>query len=199
MKTPLRYLLFFLFVVSSTSNEARAQNSSSATANRATLVALLDTSHVFKNHERFKQRMEVLKQEIKALDEDMKRGRDRLSQLQQKLADLKPGTSEYNQLEADIARQMGDLQIRARQKQMELMDEEARVYHETYVQIEREVAALAERFGIGLVLRFDRDAIDPQDRSSVLKGVNRAVVYQRNLDITEMVLERVNIPQTSNR
>ena len=32
----------------------------------------------------------------------------------------------------------------------------------------------------------------PDDRNSVLAGVNRAVVYQQNLDITQLILQKLN-------
>ena len=45
---------------------------------------------------------------------------------------------------------------------------------------------------IALVLRFDSEPIDKDSRTAVIKGVNRNVVFQRNRDLTDIILERVN-------
>ena len=47
-------------------------------------------------------------------------------------------------------------------------------------------------YGISLVLRYNGEEIRPDDRNSVLAGVNRAIVYQNNLDITKEISDRVN-------
>ena len=59
--------------------------------------------------------------------------------------------------------------------------------------IEAEVKTFAERNGINLVLRFNKlDDMKEEDRASVLQGVNRAVVFQQRLDITELILGKLN-------
>ena len=51
------------------------------------------------------------------------------------------------------------------------------------------VSTLAERNDIKLVLRFNSEAMKADDRNSVLQGVNRAIVYQKNLNITNLVVK----------
>jgi hypothetical protein len=41
-------------------------------------------------------------------------------------------------------------------------------------------------------MRYSGEPIDPEDRASILQGVNRALVYHRNLDITDEIIDRVN-------
>ena len=53
--------------------------------------------------------------------------------------------------------------------------------------------AFADQAGIDLVLRYNGEKINPEDRASVLQGVNRALVYHRgDLDITNEILDRLN-------
>ena len=54
------------------------------------------------------------------------------------------------------------------------------------------VENIASQHGISLVLRFDSEEIDPNNRAEVIKGVNRAVVYHRRLDLTGMVSKEMN-------
>ena len=54
------------------------------------------------------------------------------------------------------------------------------------------VSSVAASNGISLVIRFDSEDIDPTNRGEVIKGVNRAVVYHRQLDLTRMVSSAMN-------
>ncbi len=81
-------------------------------------------------------------------------------------------------------------------KRREFLEQEAKVYYGIYREIEDSVAVFAERNRIGLVLRYSGDEMKPDDRASVLQGVNRPVVFQRNLDITQHVLNQLNAGAT---
>ena len=80
----------------------------------------------------------------------------------------------------------------SRQTESELLNREARVYYDTYREMQTVVKALAEANGLSLVLRFDSESIDPNNRNEVIKGVNRAVVFHRKLDLTAMVSAELN-------
>ena len=54
------------------------------------------------------------------------------------------------------------------------------------------VDSFAKRNGIALVIQFSADKIDPANPQSIMRGVNRAVVYQHQLNITDFVIEIVN-------
>ena len=82
-------------------------------------------------------------------------------------------------------------------KRKDFLQREARVYYNVYAEVVKEVEYFAQRQGIDLVVRFNSGQIDPQDRKSVLEGVNRAVVYQRHLNITSHILNRLNGPTST--
>ena len=71
------------------------------------------------------------------------------------------------------------MQVETQLKKKEFLEDEARVYFETYGRVEQVIRAYASRNGIGLVLRFSREKMNENDRNSVLAGVNRAVVFLR--------------------
>jgi hypothetical protein len=54
------------------------------------------------------------------------------------------------------------------------------------------VAKFCQSYGIQLVVRFDRDAIDPSNPQEVLAGLNRPVIFQNSLDITNYIIESLN-------
>ncbi len=51
---------------------------------------------------------------------------------------------------------------------------------------------MARKREIRLVVRYDIVPIDQENRDSILKGVNRYVVFQDKIDITEEVIEGLN-------
>lgn len=160
-------------------------------------VALIDISHVFKNHDRFKQRTEEIKNEIKDFETQINNERKQLNEKRQKLSDYQSGSREYQTLETEIAQQIANQNVTAELKRKEILEREAKVYFETYEEIRQAVEAFAKHHHIGLVLRFDSEEIDANDRGSVLRGVNRAVVYQDQINITYEILQLVNQPRTA--
>ena len=104
---------------------------------------------------------------------------------------MEPGP-QRNQREADIEQQHAKLRTTARQTEAELLSREARVYYETYQEMQTVVEGMAKEYGLSLVLRFDSESIDPNNREEVITGVNRAVVFHRQLDLTGLVSKALN-------
>jgi hypothetical protein len=83
-------------------------------------------------------------------------------------------------------------QLEAAKQQKEFMEREARAYFTAYKEVEAAVQEFAVRNRINLVLRYSGEDMDPTKRESIMQGINRFVVYQDRLNITEMVLDMVN-------
>ncbi len=162
-------------------------------------VALIDISYVFKNHTVFTQRTEEIKQEVKDYEAQMNEQRKVLTDKRAGLQNFKVGSPDYEKLEADIANQIAQLEVAANQKRRDILEREAKIYFETYQEVQSSIAAFCTKHGIGLVLRYDSEPIDAADRASVLRGVNRAVVYQDRIDITREILAAVNTPRQARR
>jgi len=78
------------------------------------------------------------------------------------------------------------------------MEAEAKVYHTIYVGVCEKTAAYAKAKGFRVVLRYNSDPINPDDRNSVLAGVNNSIVFQDQVDITAEIIRRVNnLPEKS--
>ena len=155
------------------------------------IVAVLDVAKVFKEHAGFNSRMESIKKEIEAFEEDFRQRREQLQNEVRTLQGL-VGKPEYKTEEAALARKEADLQIEANQKRAEILTREAKIYFDTYNEVVGVVGEMATSYGITLVIRYDSSEIDQTDRASVIKGVNRNVIFQRDLDLTPLVLQKVN-------
>jgi Skp family chaperone for outer membrane proteins len=165
---------------------------SQASAQTGTNVAVLDVPYIFKNFVRFKQSIDDIKKDI---DDYKNVVNDQQRQLRDEAAKLelyKPGTKEYKDVEENIARMKMTFSLDSAKRQKDFMEREAQVYFTAYRELERVVATFAQRNRIGLVLRYSAEEMDPSQRDSIMQGINRIVVYQDRLNITEMILEELN-------
>jgi Skp family chaperone for outer membrane proteins len=157
-----------------------------------TSIALVDMNAVFNNHLRFKAAMEDLKNDIKTYEATLTQRQRDAAQISEQLGGYQTGTPEYKQLEGQLAQASADLQVDVALKRKEFLEREAKVYYYAYMEVVDQVTAFSQRNGIALVLSYNGEQINPQDRGSVLQGVNRAVIYQKSLDITSNVLDMLN-------
>lgn len=152
-------------------------------------IAVVDISYVFKNYAAFNAAIENLKKEMEAADGSLKADRDRLVAMEQQRDTLKPGTNEFKQLDEELARQKAEFSIRQGTIRRDFLEREAKIYYETYQQVAAAVNFYARQNNIGMVLRFNGDQIDPQQRDDVMRLIMQPIVFQNNIDITPDVLQ----------
>ncbi len=157
-----------------------------------TAVAVIDINFIFKNHERFKQKMDEIKRDIEAFEGYLRDERNKITTQTEELKNQPAGSPAYKTLEESIAAMHTQLTLETGRKRKEILEREAKVYYNSYKEIEELVALFADRHGIGLVLRFNSEEMDSTKRESVLQGINRAVVFQRNLNITHLILDELS-------
>jgi Skp family chaperone for outer membrane proteins len=157
-----------------------------------TSVVVIDLGEVFQHHERLKSQLEAHKQEIQQTEAYMRQERKKIENLAEQLKTLKPGTPDYTAKEKTYASMQADLQVQMRQKSRELLEQEAKMRYDAYKEVVEHVGHFAEQYNVQLVIRFNRSAIDPTKPQSVQLGVNRPIVYQRSLDITDHIIASVN-------
>jgi Skp family chaperone for outer membrane proteins len=161
------------------------------------MVAVLDVAKVFEGHAVFNQRMEAIKLEAEQFKAKMEAEQNAIRQEAERLADFTPDSEQYRNLESQLEQRTATLRTTARQTNTDMLNREAKIYYDTYSQMQTVVAAAAVEYGIGLVVRFDSGPIDASNRGEVVKGVNRNVVFQKNLDLTSMVIERMSSAPSS--
>lgn len=155
-------------------------------------VVVLDVAKVFKNHARFKQRMNAIRTEVDRYDKDVAAEHQEILARGSKVKDFKSGSAEYKKIVEQADREIAELRLRAFARKRAFFDREGRIYYDTYQEVLAAVTHLAEIHNISLVLKYDSAETDPLERGSILKAINRDVVHQSHLDITNLVIERVN-------
>jgi Skp family chaperone for outer membrane proteins len=159
-------------------------------------VAVVDVGYVFDNHRAFTAAMNAMKAEMKQIEDSLKGQRDKIAQQEADL--VKQGTQvattspEYRKAEEDLARAKADFNLKMNSLRKDLMTKESQVYFKTYQQVSAAVTTYARQRNIGLVLRFNGDPPNPENRGDIIKAINNPIWHQDNIDITRHVLEIVN-------
>jgi Skp family chaperone for outer membrane proteins len=159
-------------------------------------IAVVDISYIFKKHERFKSTMEQMKKEMEKIEGELKGDREKIAQQEQQRNQFNAGSAEYKKMDEDIARQMAEFNLKMGKLRKEFLEREAKVYYQTYLEVVDAVKYYAKRQNIGLVLRFNGEAVDPNRRDDVLREINKPVVVQDQIDITPDVLMLINRDQS---
>ena len=158
-------------------------------------VALLDVGYIFENHPGFKTQMDAMKAEVQSFEQTMKQQQEQIQAASRQISSYKPGSPEYKRLEETTTKQIADLKVQMQLKRKSIMEKEAQIYMATYKQVAAAVAAFANQKNIDLVLRYDRKSapgnqvVDPKE---TLKVINRPVIFEKGLDISDSILRQVS-------
>lgn len=155
-------------------------------------IVLVDIPKVFENHQRFKDRMGEIKQDVQRFDTYLRGERQKLAARQEERDKQPAGSAARKQIEAQMTQAAANLEVRRQLEVKNVREREAHVYLEAYQEVVQHVSELAQRYGASLVMRYSSKPIDANRRDSVLVGVNRPVVFQDRLDITQQVIDRLN-------
>ena len=190
MKT-LVQLTFVLGLIAVSYNSTLAQGTDGT-------IVVLDVSKVFKSNEYFNKQIEGVQSQAQKLKADVEASQQLLRENAQKINEtLTANSPDRKAAEAKLEQEMTSLRTFARQSETELMTQEAKIYYDNYLQMQNIVAAAAKANNIAMVLRYDSSEIKPDDRPSVVAGVNRAIVFQSKSDITDFVIEQMNAERSA--
>lgn len=157
-----------------------------------TNVAVIDIAYIFNNHSRFKGQMKALETEALEVQGEMQARQKALQALKEGLKEFRPGTPDFQKAEEKFANEMTEFQLQNSRKQQEVTQKEAVIYYEAYNELEKTVAYFAQKNRIGIVIKFDREPIKPDDGVSIRRGLARSVIYQSGLDISNFILTELN-------
>ena len=155
-------------------------------------VAVVDIKRIFQDDAKFKSDIGKLRIDVESYQKDTVVRQTEITSLQQRLQAMKPGSVERDKAQLLLARLQTELKLRTERRKEEILGREAALYSDTYAKITAAVSRYAKSHAIGLVLRSSHEEIDPNNQKSVLGAVNRMIVYQDGLDITDAILAELN-------
>ena len=132
--------------------------------------------------------MDAMKKEMETAESQLKSDRNAIQGKEEQAKQYDPSSAEFRQLDEDVARLKAEFNLKAGRIKKDFLEREAKVYYQTYLQVNSVVKQYAQQHDIGLVLRFNGDQINPNRREDVLRGINDPIVNQNNIDITPDVL-----------
>ena len=198
MKIQVATVAAVLFSAACWGSLAQAQSPASANVQKHG-IAVVDINYIFKNNQKFRSAMDGMKNQFETVDAELKAEQQKIVQLEQQKQSYNPGSTEYNQLDNQVVELKAGLQVKVTQKRKSLVEQEAAIYYQTYLEVKQAIDSYAQHQGIGLVLRFNGDDADPNNRESILRSINKAVHYQNQIDITPDVLGMLNGSQQAGR
>jgi len=167
-------------------NEAKAPRTAVAVVNVAELIAKCDKNKDFQA---------TVQKRQATLQSEQKKKQDEVNVLRQNL-DLAATAAERQKIERQITKALYEFQAWQQIEQQNLMRDQRTFLIELYGEIDRAVAAIAEKEGYDLVL-FDTpspdfDNLNPEQLVQVIG--NRRVVYRNeSVNLTPVVLEKLNL------
>ncbi len=167
-----------------------AMNANSA--NAQTKVAIVDIGVVFKSHPTFSQELESLKMEADKFKEETRQFQESLMAKAGILRNYQPDSPEFRQAETDLAKESAALEVQQRNRLRQLMEREAKLHYDTYMQIKAAVSTYCEQRGIQLVMRHDAAPMQADQPDSIMQKVNGKIVFHRpNNEITQQIAAMV--------
>lgn len=183
-------LLVFPLVLLAALAAVPAWGQAAPRAQAAVDVVLIDVGAIFKEHPYFNQRMKELQADAETAESQVKKERDQLRNMMDELGRIKAGTEEYKNFEAQVFEFKNRLETKVQLQRKELLQREAKIYHQAYQEIQREVEAFAATNSISVVLKFNRETPDPEKPDEILRDLNRPVLfYAKHLDITNYIID----------
>jgi len=156
-------------------------------------IALVDIGKVFKQHARFNQAMAAMKAKVQQAESQLQKDMEALKQWVEEMKKFKKGSTEYNEWERRITERRSEINVQMQLTRKEFLQEEARIYHQIYREIEYHVGQWAAQNGVSIVLRFNSDQPDASNPEDVLQFINKPVVWHSPaVDITNQIINTLN-------
>jgi Skp family chaperone for outer membrane proteins len=155
-------------------------------------IRVIDIERAFKEHARYNAQIERLKETAKQMEAETNKAKQDIINMEKDLPTHRAGTPERTAMEEKVLKAKTELAARARMKQQELLEQEAKIYYFTYKEIQDEVAEYCRQTGVSLVLQYSSEKVDPANRMSIMKAMGNPVVHHTGIDITETLLKYIN-------
>ncbi len=155
-------------------------------------IGVVDMVKVFEKHKAFQTRSEEFRRAGQEYQDALRRMAETGKNLQEDLKRAKPGSSEQARVQQELAEKTAEFQKFQKEQSERLQKEQTEAIKATYQEIMEQVQRIAEARGLRLVLRFQEENLDLKFPQKVAETVNRQVLYQNGLDITEEVLQGLN-------
>jgi len=155
-------------------------------------VAVLNVDRIFKQFTPLQDRLVPLRQDAQELEKTAQLKQVELETTQQKLQRTPAGSPDFEKLQVQLARLQTELRLFMERERRNLAKKEADIYVAIFHEMEEEVKKICKARGIKLVIRQNAGSPKDEKVEEVLKWLNRAVIFEDGIDITDEVLTALN-------
>jgi Skp family chaperone for outer membrane proteins len=160
-----------------------------ASAEETFPVAVLNMDRVFKTYQPLLDKLAPIKDEAKELEQTVQLRQAELETVATQLRGAQPGTSEFQKLQAQAVKLQNELRQFVEKERAGLQKQESVVYLAFFRELEEAVRKYSKDHGIKLVIRQQDNSLDEnQPLADILKTLNRGIIYEDELDITDEIL-----------
>ena len=153
-------------------------------------IALVNMDRIFKTYKPLQDKLAPIKEGVQDLEKKAQLRQIELETVVTQLRKAQPGSPDFNRLQQQAAKLQTELQQFVAKERDALQKQEAAVLLDMYRQVDDEVTKLAKAKGLKLVIRQQDSSLDEnQPLAEILKTLNRGIVYQDGLDITDEILK----------
>ncbi|MGE0605881.1 MAG: OmpH family outer membrane protein [Pirellulales bacterium] len=182
-------VLGYLFAVPmSRAKESSRGRTAVADAFRA---ATIDMALLYKSDPKFIRQREELTASIRTAEDAVRAKGASLDSRKRLLQKMAPGSDTFNRLKSEIEIDTALLQTSVQEQKNALSAREADIYWQCHQEMSKVIEDYCEHHGIQMVVRTTNDPIDPANPQSVMQGLNRQVVYDKGIDITQAIVEQL--------
>ena len=158
-------------------------------------VALVNVDRILKDHKPLNDKLDPLKAEAKDFEGALQVRQAELEAVGNQLRQVQPGSPDQQRLQIQMVKLQTDLQRFVTTGRQNLQNKEAAVYLAFFRQLDAEISKYAKAHGLKLVLRqYETSFDDGQSLQDVAKALNRTILYEDGLDVTDAILKALNAP-----
>lgn len=155
-------------------------------------VAVVDMAKVLNGYKQLNERKEEQQKLFQKAEESARARVEEGKQLEAELKAAKPGSAEHKRLFEELQGKTRDFQQFRQQQQQALMDAQAKMLLWAYERVVEQVQQYADAHQIKLVMQVNPIPVEGRPPQEIVAGINRQVIYQNALDITDEILQALN-------
>jgi Skp family chaperone for outer membrane proteins len=161
-------------------------------------IGLVNVDRILKSHKPLLVKVNPLKAEAKELEAAIQVRQAELETVAGQFRRAQPGSPEQQRLQGQIGKLQTDMQQFVVGERTQLQKKEMAVYLEFFRRLDAEISKYAKQHGLKLVLRQSETSLeDNQPLPDVMKALNRTILYEENLDITDEILKALDASTTT--
>jgi Skp family chaperone for outer membrane proteins len=158
---------------------------------------MVNVDRILRTHKPLLEKLEPLKATSKELDATVQVRQVEIEGVAEKLRKALPGTPEQQRLQVQIVKLQNELQQFINTERQKLNKKEVAVYVALFKQLDEEINKYAKSHQLKLVLRqYETSYDENQPLPDILKALNRTILYEEGLDITDQILKAMEAGET---